>query len=299
MKLMECVPNFSEGRRPEVIDAIAAAIAAVPGVKLLGRESDVDHHRSVLTFAGEPEAVAEAGFRAVREAKERIDLRTHAGVHPRIGATDVLPFVAVEDMTIEECAALATETGRRIWEELGIPVYLYEASARRVDRRRLEVIRRGNFEGLRDAVQTDPDRLPDFGEARLHPSAGATVVGARRFLIAYNINLASGDLALAKEIARRIRTSNGGLQCVKAMGVPLHSRGMVQVSMNLTDYETTPVHLVFEAVRDLAAQAGVQIAESELIGFIPRGAVEMTAAHFLRCPRIGGAAVLENALARS
>lgn len=271
--LIECVPNFSEGRDAAVVDAIADAARSMPGAWVLDQTRDPDHHRSVLTLAGSPPAVTEAAFRAVAEAVRRIDLTAHEGVHPRIGAADVIPFVPVEGITLEECARIAVDLGERIWRELSVPVYLYEAAARNPDRVRLENVRRGSFEGLRQAVLSDPSRRPDIGGAVLHPTAGASVVGARKFLIAFNVNLATGDLALAQTIAKRIRASSGGFPCVKAMGVPLPSRELVQVTMNLTDFEITSVGTVFRAIRAHAAAAGAGIDSSELIGLIPRRAL--------------------------
>ncbi len=234
--LIECVPNFSEGRDAAKVRAIVDAIAAVAGARVLAHESDADHNRSVVTFAGPPEAVAEGAFRSVAKAAELIDLTRQQGVHPRIGAADVVPLVPIRGVTLEQCAALAHRLGERIWNELRVPVYFYEAAARREDRRRLELIRQGQFEGLRDEVRVNPDRHPDVGNAELHPTAGATVLGARKILIAYNINLDTPDVAIAKAIARKIRQSSGGLPFVKAVGLPLASRNQAQVSMNLTDY---------------------------------------------------------------
>ncbi len=272
--IVECVPNFSEGRDAGVVDAIAAAAASVDGVTVLDVTRDPDHNRSVITFAGAAEAVGEAAFRAVEQAVRRIDLTKQAGVHPRIGAADVLPFVPVRNITLAECAALATAAGERIWRELCVPVYLYEAAARRPERVNLENIRRGGFERLRELAATDPERHPDFGGAALHPTAGAIAVGARKFLIAFNINLNTPDVSIARAIAKKIRTSSGGFPCVKAMGVLLKSRNLTQVSMNLTDFERTPVSVVFRAVREQATLAGVGIAGCEIIGLIPRKALE-------------------------
>jgi glutamate formiminotransferase len=272
--LIECVPNFSEGRDARKVEAIAASIASVPGVSVLDLTLDPDHNRSVITFAGPAEGVGEAAIRAVARAVELIDLNSQAGVHPRIGAADVVPFVPVQGISLQACAGLATIVGEQIWRRLGVPVYLYEAAARRPDRVNLENIRRGGFEKLRDLVGADPLRHPDFGDAELHPTAGATVVGARKFLIAFNINLKTDDVAIARDIAAAIRSSSGGLPCVKAIGVRLESRGLAQVSMNLTDFERTPVHQVFAGVRDQAAAYGVEIASSELIGLIPAKALE-------------------------
>jgi glutamate formiminotransferase/formiminotetrahydrofolate cyclodeaminase len=295
-RLVECVPNFSEGRDAAKLDAIVAAMREVPGVLVLGRESDVDHNRSVVTLAGEPEAVVEAAVRAVGKAAELIDLTRQTGAHPRVGATDVVPFIPIAGITLEDCAALAKQAGREIWKRYRIPVYLYEAAAQRPERANLANVRRGQFEGLREEVLRNPDRAPDIGEPRLHPTAGATAVGARKFLIAYNINLNTPDVAIAKRIAKTVRFSSGGLPCVKAMGVDLRTRNLAQVSMNLTDFEQTPVHQVFETVKREAERHGVSIAGSELIGFIPRRAIEMTAEFYLQIENFSSARVLENRL---
>jgi glutamate formiminotransferase len=293
------VPNFSEGRDAEKVNALAEAVRSVPAVVFLDQELDADHNRSVLTFAGPPEAVSEAALRAVGKAVELIDLNFHTGVHPRIGAADVVPFVPVEGVTLEECARLAERVGEEIWRRFEVPVYFYEAAARRPDRVNLENIRRGQFEGLREEVLTDPERAPDVGEPRLHPTAGAIVVGARKFLIAYNINLNTPDVEVAKAIARAVRFSSGGFRYVKAMGVPLSSRNMVQVSMNLTDFEQTPVHRVLEAVRVEAERYGVSVVGSEIVGLIPRKALEMAAEYYLRCDNFHPEMVLENRLAEA
>jgi glutamate formiminotransferase / formiminotetrahydrofolate cyclodeaminase len=298
-RLVECVPNFSEGRQVAKIDAIVNAMRAVPGVYLLARESDADHNRSVVTLVGEPEAVREAAVRGVGKAAELIDLTRQTGAHPRIGATDVVPFVPIDGVTIEDCVALANEAGREIWERFHIPVYLYEAAAQWPERTNLENIRRGQFEGLREEVQRNPQRAPDFGEPRLHPTAGATVVGARKFLIAYNINLNTADLDIAKRIAKTIRFSSGGMPCVKAMGVELRARNLAQVSMNLTDFEQTPIHQVFETVKREAERLGVGIVGSEIVGLIPRRAIEMTAEFYLKVEDFSSAQVLENRLEES
>jgi glutamate formiminotransferase len=297
--IVECVPNFSEGRDAAKVDAIVEAISSVRGIAILDRELDADHNRSVVTFAGPATAVVEAAFRGVERAITLIDLRHHTGVHPRIGAADVVPFVPVEGVTLEDCVRLANELGARLWERLRVPVYLYEAAARRPDRVNLENIRRGQFEGLREEVRTNPDRRPDFGEAELHPSAGATVVGARKFLIAYNINLNTADVEIAKRIAKAIRFSSGGFRYVKSMGVPLASRNLAQVSMNLTDFEQTPIHRVFEAVRAEAARYGASIVGSEIVGLIPKRALEMTAEWYLQVENFHPSLVLENRLAEA
>jgi glutamate formiminotransferase len=292
--MIECVPNFSEGRDKTVVDAIEQAIDSVAGALLLHRTSDADHNRSVITFAAPAEDVVEAAVRATAKASELIDLNRHRGVHPRLGALDVLPFVPLGEATLDDCVRIAHRAGERIWNELGIPVYFYEAAAIRPDRVKLEDVRRGQFEGLREAVLIDETKGPDLGGPALHPTAGAVIVGARKFLIAYNINLRSSDLNLARSIAKRIRARNGGLPAVKALGLPLESRGLVQVSMNLTDFEQTPVHVVFEEVRRLAAEQDVEIEESELIGLMPRQALEMAAAGFLKLRDFNTQRVVEN-----
>ena len=297
--IVEVVPNFSEGRDAAKVDAIIEAIRSVRGIAILDRELDADHNRSVVTFAGPAASVVEAAFRGVERAVSLIDLRHHTGVHPRIGAADVVPFVPVEGVTLEDCVRLANELGQRMWERLRVPVYLYEAAARRPDRVNLENIRRGQFEGLREEVRTNPDRRPDFGDAELHPSAGATVAGARKFLIAYNINLNTADLEIAKRIAKAIRFSSGGFRYVKSMGVPLASRNLAQVSMNLTDFEQTPMHRVFEAVRAEAARYGAAIVGSEIVGLIPKRALEMTAEWYLQVENFHPSLVLENRLAEA
>jgi len=295
--IVECVPNFSEGRDAATLDAIVAAIRSVRGAVVLDRTMDSDHNRSVVTFAAPADRVGEAAIRAVEQAVARIDLNRHAGVHPRIGAADVVPFVPVRGVTMDDCVRIAVEAGEELWRRCRLPVYLYEAAARSPERVRLENIRRGQFEGLREAVRTDPARRPDIGGPELHPTAGAAVVGARPFLIAYNINLATADIAIARRIARKIRASGGGFPCVKAMGVLLASRNQAQVSMNLTDFRRTPVHVVFEAVRAEAAREGVEISTSEIIGLIPGDALVMAAAVCLRVENFRPEVVLENRLA--
>lgn len=280
--IIECVPNFSEGRDLSVAAAIVEAIRTAKGVQVLAFESDADHNRSVVTFAGHPDAVVEGAFRGVKKAAERIDLNRHEGVHPRIGAADVVPLIPVRGISLEECAALAHDLGERVWNELGIPVYFYESAAKRPERRRLEVVRKGGFETLRNESRS-PERSPDLGGPDLHATAGAVIVGARKFLLAYNINLTTSDVGIAKQIAMKIRASSGGLPCVKAMGVLLKSRGLAQVSMNLTDFEVTGLHTVFEAVRHEAQQRGVGIAGSEIIGLMPAQAMAAAAARFLQC----------------
>jgi glutamate formiminotransferase/glutamate formiminotransferase/formiminotetrahydrofolate cyclodeaminase len=294
--LVECVPNFSEGRNAETIRALIDAVQAVPRVALLDHTMDTDHHRAVLTFAGAPGAVAEAAFRAAKKATTLIDLRRHEGGHPRVGATDVVPFVPLRGVTMEDCAAVARRVGERIGRELGIPVFLYEQAAAEPGRARLETIRRGGLESLAHRMETDPGWAPDFGPRRLHPTAGATVVGARRILVAFNVNLETRDLDLARAIAKTVRQSNGGLPHVKAIGVPLAGRGLVQVAMNLVNIEETPVHAAFEAVRREAEKRGVQVAGSELIGLVPRQAVLQAEARGVSIQALDPSKILETKL---
>lgn len=295
-QLAECVPNFSEARDASKIDAIVAAIRTVPGVLLLDRSSDTDHNRSVLTLAGTPNALREAAVRAVGKAAELIDLRKHAGAHPRIGATDVVPFVPVEGVTLEECVSIAHRAGREIWDRHKIPVYFYEAAATHPERVNLETHRKGQFEGLLADIERETNRAPDVGERRLHPSAGAVAVGARKFLIAYNINLNTPDTSIAKDIAKKVRTSSGGLPCVKAIGVDLRSRVMAQVSMNLTDFERTSLRTVFDAVKNEAAHRGVTIAASEIIGLVPKRAFDSCPPSYLQLENFSPSQVFENRL---
>ncbi|QOY84939.1 glutamate formimidoyltransferase [Paludibaculum fermentans] len=298
-KLVECIPNFSEGRDRAKVDAIASAIAALPGALVLDLELDADHNRSVITFVAPPETVMEAALAGAAKAVETIDLTVHSGVHPRIGAVDVMPFVPLEGMTLAECVQIAERAAAEMWKRFRVPAYLYEAAARRPDRTNLENIRRGQFEGLRAEVLTNPDRAPDFGDPQLHPTAGATVVGARKFLIAYNINLGTPDIEIAKRIAKGIRHSSGGFRYVKSMGVPLASRNLAQVSMNLTDFEQTPIHRVFECVRSEAARYGVPVLGSEIVGLIPKKALEATADFYLRFENFQPGLVLENRVAEA
>jgi glutamate formiminotransferase / 5-formyltetrahydrofolate cyclo-ligase len=292
-EVVECVPNFSEGRNRDVIDKIISSIKSVPGVKLLDVESDTDHNRSVVTFVGDMESVKEAAFRGAKTAEDLIDLNKHRGQHPRMGALDVLPFVPISGVSMEDCVAAANQVGERIARELGIPVFLYEAAAKRPERKNLENVRRGEFEGLREAIGRDDTRTPDYGPRSVHPTAGATAVGARMPLIAFNVNLKSTDVTVAKDIARKIRASSGGMPHVKALGLSLADRGMVQVSMNLTDYTVTSVSKVFEAIQTEARGLGVEIAEGELIGLIPLDAVCEVAAKTLKIGAFGGKQVLE------
>ena len=272
MKLIECVPNFSEGRDLAVVDAIRDRIAAVPGVSILHVTSDASHNRSVITFVAPHDAMVDAAVAAIRAARDHIDLTQHAGVHPRIGAADVVPFVPLDGATMDDCIAIAREVGRRVGEELGIPVYLYERAATRASRRNLSDVRRGGFEKLREVISTDPDRAPDFGPMRVHPTAGAVAIGARPFLIAFNAYVGdSTNLRAAKEIARAIRESSGGLTAVKALGLEVD--GQAQVSMNLVDIDRTSLATAYAAVQSEARERGLDILWSELIGLVPERVV--------------------------
>ena len=292
--LVECVPNFSEGRDKAKVDAIVEAMK-MPGVYLLDREMDADHNRCVITLVGEREAIQEAAIRGVGKAAELIDLTKHEGAHPRMGAADVVPFIPIDGVTIEDCVAIAKHVGAEIATRFGIPVYLYEAAATSPERQNLEDIRRGQFEGIRDEIATNPARKPDFGEARVHPTAGATVVGARKFLIAYNVFLNTPDVGIAKKVAKAVRFSSGGLRFVKGAGFLV--RGMAQVSMNLTDFEQTPIHRVFECVKREAERYGVMPVSSEIVGLIPKLALEQAAEWFLQVENFDSSLILENRLA--
>lgn len=291
--LVECVPNFSEGRRQEVIEAIVAAIAAVPGTQVLDVQSDADHNRSVVTFVGGPEAVLEGAFQGARRAAELIDMTQHRGAHPRMGATDVIPFVPIRGVTMADCVALARRLGQRLGEELGIPVYLYEEAATRPERQNLADVRRGEYEGIRELIGSDPAHAPDFGPAVMG-TAGATAVGARPFLIAFNVYLTTGDVEIAKKIAKTVRHSSGGLRFVKALGLLVE--GKAQVSMNLTDYRRTPIHVVVEMIRREAARYGVMVERSELVGMIPQEALLDAATWYLQLDGFTPDQVLENRL---
>jgi glutamate formiminotransferase len=297
-RVVECVPNFSEGRDQAVIAALVEAISGVPGAAVLGQTSDADHNRSVITFAGEPKAVAEAAFRGIECAVRRIDLNRHQGIHPRIGAADVVPLVPLSGVTMNDCVLLAEQLAQRVWHELHLPVYLYEAAARRPDRANLANLRRGRFEGLREEVRFNAARLPDFGEAALHPTAGACVIGARKLLIAFNVNLMTADVKIAQSIARSIRFSSGGLAAVKAIGLYLESRGCAQVSVNLTDFEVTPLCAVFQAVQAAAERSGAGISGTELIGLIPQEALEGAASCGLQFENFHRELILDEQLKR-
>ncbi|MEK7799723.1 MAG: glutamate formimidoyltransferase [Acidobacteriota bacterium] len=293
--LVESVPNFSEGRRRPVIDAILAAVGRSGPVRCLDLSSDPDHNRSVLTLAGHPDAVRAALEALVLACVERLDLRAHQGGHPRMGAVDVIPLVPIRGVTMEDCVRMARDLGAAIAARHGLPVYLYEKAASAPHRRNLAEIRKGEFEGFPDKIK-DPLWKPDFGPDRVHPTAGCVAVGAREFLIAYNINLASPDLDLARAIARAIRESSGGFPCVKAMGVMLADRNLAQVSINMTDFRTTPLHTVFDRVRDEAARRGVAIASSEIVGLVPADALLDTARHHLMLEDFSSSKVLERRL---
>ena len=292
--LVECVPNFSEGRDPAKVDAIVAAMK-MDGVYLLDREMDSDHNRCVITLVGECEAIQEAAIRGVGKAAELIDLTKHQGAHPRMGAADVVPFIPIDGVTVEDCVAMARHVGEQIWKRYRIPVYLYESAATSPERQNLENIRRGQFEGLRAEITTNPARRPDFGDPSVHPSAGATVVGARKALIAYNVFLNTPDVDIAKKVAKAVRFSSGGLRYVKGAGFLV--RGLAQVSMNLTDFEQTPIHRVFEFVKREAARYGVAPVSSEIVGLIPKKALEQAAEWFLQVENFDSSLILENRLA--
>jgi glutamate formiminotransferase / 5-formyltetrahydrofolate cyclo-ligase len=295
MALIECIPNVSEGRRPEIVAQMADAIRAVPGVRLLDFSSDPSHNRSVFTLAGDAAGVEQAVMALFELAVATIDLRTHRGEHPRMGAVDVVPFVPIERVTMAECVELAKKVGAAVAHRFGIPVYLYEDASTNPARKNLEDIRRGEFEGLGTKMTTD-GWSPDFGPSAPHPSAGASVVGARMALIAYNINLASDRLDVAKKIAAAIRHSSGGYRYVKAAGFKLEDRGIVQVSMNLTNYEKTPMFRVFETVKREAARYGVSILESEIVGLVPSAALSAAAEFYLQIEGFKPDQVLENKL---
>lgn len=294
IKIVECIPNFSEARRPEVVEQIKAAIVNVDGVRLLDQHSDLDHNRTVLTFVGDPQSVERAAFQAIQQAGSLIDLDQHQGEHPRIGATDVVPFVPIKGVSMEECIAMAERVGERVSAELGIPVYLYEEAARRPERRNLENIRRGEYETLKDEIATDPQRAPDFGPLKLGP-AGATVIGARHPLIAFNVYLTSADVEIAKRIAKTVRHSSGGLRYVKALGLLVE--GKAQVSMNLTNYQRTALATVVELIRREAERYGVGIHHSELVGLIPQDALVEASRWYLQLDQFEPDQILEYRLA--
>ena len=296
-QVVECVPNFSEGRKPETVQRIGEAIGAVATACVLDTHIDPDHNRSVITFVASPENVVEAAVRAVKRASELIDMRTHHGEHPRLGATDVLPFVPVQGVTMDDCVRLAHEAGKRIARELSIPVYYYEKAALRPDRVNLEDVRRGALELLREQITTNPERAPDEGIPAIHDTAGAIAVGARPFLIAFNVVLRSDNLEIARQIAKAIRARNGGLPFLKALGFRLATRSCVQVSMNLVNYEVTGMDVAYDAVRREAERLGVKIASTEIVGLVPRAALNRQAEYFSKLENFSEGKILENQIA--
>ncbi|MGA2263666.1 MAG: glutamate formimidoyltransferase, partial [Acidobacteriota bacterium] len=295
-RIAECVPNFSEGRRKEVVDALVAALTKHPGVALLDSEMDGAHNRCVISLAGEPKALARGVIEAVGKAVELIDLRQHRGEHPRMGATDVIPFIPISGMSIEDCVQLSVEVGKEIAARYRIPVYLYEQSARIPARQDLAYIRRGEFEGIQEEIRTNPERKPDFGPPEVHPSAGTTAVGARYPLVAYNVYLNTPDVKIAQAVARAIRFSSGGLRHVKALGFEIKERHQVQVSMNLTNFEATPIFRVFEMVVRETERYGVSVASSEIVGLVPQKALNACADFYLRLENFSPGQILENRL---
>ena len=293
-RLVECIPNFSEGRRPETVCAIADAIASVKPACVLDMHIDPDHNRSVITFVAPPEKIVDAAVSAVRRASELIDMRTHQGEHPRLGATDVLPFVPLDGVSIDDCVRIAHEAGTIIARDLSIPVYYYERAAMRPERVNLEDVRRGALELLREQITTNTERAPDAGMARVHESAGAIAVGARPFLIAFNVILRSSDIAVARQIARTIRARNGGLPYVKALGFRLQTRGLVQVSMNLINYEVTGMAAAYDAVQREADLLDIRIESAEIVGLIPRNALDRNAAYFAKLENFSESKILEH-----
>ncbi|HKP51170.1 MAG TPA: glutamate formimidoyltransferase [Chloroflexia bacterium] len=291
-KLIQCVPNFSEGRRQEVIDQVAGVVKGVEGVRLLDISPNPDHNRTVLTFVGPPDAVAEAAFAATAEAVKLIDMEKQKGEHPRIGAMDVVPFIPISGMTMQEAVEIANQVGKRIAEELGVPVYLYSAAASTPARKKLPDVRQGQYEGLKESIST-PERKPDYGEPKMHPTAGATAVGARPPLIAFNVNLGTTNLQIAKDIARGLRESSGGLMNVQALGVDLAAEGLSQVSMNLLDYTKTPIHRAYELVRVEAERYGVPVVGSEIVGLVPLDAMVGLVDFYLRLKGFSRSQVLE------
>jgi len=296
-KIVECIPNFSEGRNPVVIEAIVNEIRKIDGCELLDVEADASHNRVVVTFTGTPEAAVEAAFQACKKAAELIDLNQHQGEHPRMGATDVIPFVPVSEMTMKECVKLANQLGKRIADELNIPIYLYENAATKPERKNLADVRRGQFEGIRQEMHL-PERKPDFGPQVIHPTAGCTAVGARKPLVAFNVNLNTNDLEIANAIARKIRGSSGGFMHVKALGVALEERQIVQVSMNLVDYKKTSVHHAFEFVKREADRYGVRVIGSEIIGLLPMEALLEAAVWYLQVENYKEEQILEKRVYR-
>lgn len=293
MQLVECVPNFSEGRRQHVIDEIVTCFKNKRGVYLLDSRADEDHNRLVVSLVGAPQPIQDALIEAAKVAAKHIDLNTHQGGHPRIGVVDVIPFTPIKGITMEECITLAHSFGERYYKETGIPVYFYEDAAKTPNRKRLEVIRKGQYEVLKVEAKTNAERRPDVGEAALHPTAGASVIGARKFLVAFNINLDTNDVAIAKKIANAVRSSSGGFAHVKGIGLALEERGIAQVSMNLVDYEKNSLYRVLETVRMEAKRWGVNVIETEVYGMIPIGAILESAAYYLQIADFEPSQVLE------
>ena len=295
-KIVQCIPNFSEGKDQTVIGALVETAGSVPGVTLLDHSSDASHNRSVFTLVGSPEGVAEAAFRLCKLASEKIDMTKHSGEHPRMGATDVIPFVPIQDVTVEECVELSKQVAQRIWDELKIPSFLYEYSASRPERKNLAKVRKGQFEGMPEKL-LEEDWAPDYGERKIHPTAGITAIGARPPLVAFNVNLNTSDLDIANKIAKTIRGSSGGYQHCKAIGVMLEDRNIAQVSMNMVNYEGTPLYRAYEAIRFEAARWGVEIIGSEIIGLTPAKALIDAAEYYLKIENFDyGKQVLENHL---
>lgn len=290
--LIECVPNFSEGRRPEVIDAIADCFRNKNGCYLFDARADKDHNRLVISLVGEPDPIQNALIEASKVAARDIDMEKHRGGHPRIGAVDVIPFTPIKAITMTECVDLTHAFGRRFHAETGIPVYYYEEAARNPERKKLEVIRKGQYEALKTEI-IRPERHPDVGQPALHPSAGATVIGARPFLVAFNINLNTGDLKVAKAIAHAVRASGGGFSHVKGIGLLLADRGMVQVSLNIVDHEKNPLYRVQEFVRTEARRWGVEIVETEIYGMVPAAALLNSAEYYLQIAGFDNRQVIE------
>jgi glutamate formiminotransferase/glutamate formiminotransferase/formiminotetrahydrofolate cyclodeaminase len=294
--LVECVPNFSEGRKTETVARLAHAISSVPTACVLDTHIDPDHNRSVITFVAAPEMVVAAAFGAVKLAADLIDMRQHQGVHPRLGATDVLPFIPISGVTMDDCVALAHIAGERVARELSIPVFFYERAALKPDRVNLEDVRRGALELLREQIAVKPERTPDLGPLMVHANAGAIAIGARPFLIAFNVNLKSRDVSAARAIARVVRARHGGLPFVKALGVELSTRGLVQVSMNLVNYEITGMAQAYDAVRDEAARVGVEVFSAEIVGLVPKKALDTEAEYFKKLENLTADKILENRL---
>lgn len=299
MKIVECVPNFSEGRNKEVIQELIAAIQKGGKVKLLDWEADADHNRSVITFAGEPEECVSAALAGIARASELIDMEKHKGEHPRLGATDVVPFVPISGITLEECVELARRLGKKVGEELGIPVYLYEAAATRPERVNLASVRKGEYEGLKEELGKRPERRPDFGPEKIHPKAGGCIIGARMPLIAYNVYLNTEDINIAKQIAKVVREAGGGLPAVKALGFEIKARNQVQVSMNLTNYLKTPPHAAFMAVKKEAEKLGAEAVSSEVVGLIPQPALDVAGIHYLKLENFSAEQILEEKLRKA